>query len=146
MKSQNWCMKPQNLKLYISLEFKMTIDINVNCDSSFWTVRSQSILSSILKKNVATLSASCLAFTYLENILRSTPLIQRLHPRFRALQLKAFPKTKITFQEEEIPDRRWGSGKYDELMAIQRKDFEQWNRHWKNCVRYNVSFILYLFW
>ncbi len=140
MKSQNWCVKPQNLKLYISLEFKMTIDINVNYDSSFWTVRSQSILSSILKINVATLSASCLVFTHLEKLFRSTPLIQRLQPRFRALQLIAFPKTKITFQEEDISDRRWGSGEYDELMAIQRKDFEQWKRHWENCVRYQGAY------
>ncbi len=49
----------------------------------------------------------------------------------------ASPKTKITFEKEEISDRRWGSGKYDELMAIPTKDFaecfEQWKRCWENC-------------
>ena len=36
-----------------------------------------------------------------------------LQPRFGALQLPAFPKTKITFEREEISDCPWGSGKYD---------------------------------
>ena len=34
-------------------------------------------------------------------------------PRFSALQLLAFPKTKITFEREKISDRQWDSGKYD---------------------------------
>ncbi len=88
---------------------------------------------------MATLSASCSAFTHEEKLFRSTLLVQPLQPRFTALQLMAFPKTKITFEKEEISDHRWGSGKYDELMAIPTKDFsecfEQWKRHWENCVR-----------
>ena len=38
-----------------------------------------------------------------------------LQPRFGALQLVAFPKTKITFEREEISDRQWDSGKYDRV-------------------------------
>ena len=36
-----------------------------------------------------------------------------LQPKFGTLQLRAFPKTKITFDREEISDYRWGSGKYN---------------------------------
>ena len=70
-----------------------------------------------------------------------------LHPRFGTLQLWAFPKTKITFEREEISDCRWDSGKYDGAA----------DGDWENCVRsqgawglrhhcptYNVSCILYL--
>ena len=35
-----------------------------------------------------------------------------LQPRFGALWLLAFPKTKITFEREEISDCQWDSGKY----------------------------------
>ena len=36
-----------------------------------------------------------------------------LQPRFGALWLLAFPKTKITFEREEISDCWWDSGKYE---------------------------------
>ena len=36
-----------------------------------------------------------------------------LQPRFGALRLLAFPKTKITFEREEILDYPSDSGKYD---------------------------------
>ena len=36
-----------------------------------------------------------------------------LQPRFGALWLLAFPKTKITFEKEEISDCWWDWGKYD---------------------------------
>ena len=36
-----------------------------------------------------------------------------LWSRFGALWLLAFPKTKITFEREEISDHQWDSGKYD---------------------------------
>ena len=70
-----------------------------------------------------------------------------LQPRFGALWLLAFPKTKITFEREEISDCWWDSGKYDGAT----------DGEWENCVRcllwrglrcycpmYNVSCILYL--
>ncbi len=78
----------------------MTIGINVNCDSSFGTVRSQSRLSSALKINVATLSASCLAFTYLEKLFRSTPLIQRLD--LERCNLTLFQKLKSPFKRKKF--------------------------------------------
>ena len=34
-------------------------------------------------------------------------------PRFGALRLLPFPKTKITFEREEISDCQWDSGKYN---------------------------------
>ena len=48
-----------------------------------------------------------------------------LQPRFGDLQLLAFPKTKITFEREEISDHLWDSGKYN-LAA---------DGDWENCVR-----------
>ena len=36
-----------------------------------------------------------------------------LQPRFGTLRLLAFPKTKITFEMEEISDHWWDSGKHD---------------------------------
>ena len=53
--------------------------------------------------------------------IKSPRWLSPLQPRFEALQLLAFPKTKISFEREEISDHRWDSGKYDrELMAIRR--------------------------
>ena len=48
-----------------------------------------------------------------------------LQPRFGAPWLLAFPKTKITFEREEISDRRWDSGKHDRAA----------DGDWENCVR-----------
>ena len=48
-----------------------------------------------------------------------------LQPRFGALWLLAFPKTKITFEREEISDRRYDSGKQDRAT----------DGDWENCVR-----------
>ena len=48
-----------------------------------------------------------------------------LQPRFGALRLLAFPKTKITFEREEISDCWWDSGKYDRAA----------DGNWENCVR-----------
>ena len=46
-------------------------------------------------------------------------------PRFCALQLLAFLKTKITFEREEISDHWWDSRKYNGAA----------DGDWKNCVR-----------
>ena len=51
----------------------------------------------------------------------STPLQHRLG----ALQLLPFPKTKITFEREEVSDCQWDSGKYDRAA----------DGDWENCVR-----------
>ena len=48
-----------------------------------------------------------------------------LPPRFGALRLLAFPKTKITFEREERSDHWWDSGKYDGAA----------DGNWENCVR-----------
>ena len=48
-----------------------------------------------------------------------------LQPRFGTLWLLAFPKTKITFEREEISDCWWGSGKYNGAA----------DSNWENCVR-----------
>ena len=48
-----------------------------------------------------------------------------LQPRFGALWLLPFPKTKITFEREEISDHQWDSGKYNWAA----------DGDWENCVR-----------
>ena len=48
-----------------------------------------------------------------------------LQLRFSALRLLAFPKTKITFEREEISDPWWDSGEYDGAA----------DGDWENCVR-----------
>ena len=46
-------------------------------------------------------------------------------PRFGALQLLAFPKTKITFERAETSYSRWDLGTYDRAA----------DGNWENCVR-----------
>ena len=65
---------------------------------------------------------SCRAFW--QNI-RSPNWLSPLHPRSGALWLLAFPKTKITFEREEISDCQWDWGKYDRAA----------DGDWENCVR-----------
>ena len=48
-----------------------------------------------------------------------------LSPRVDALWLLTFPKTKITFEREEISDHHWDSGKYNGAA----------DGNWENCVR-----------
>ena len=48
-----------------------------------------------------------------------------LQPRFDTPPLVAFPKTKITFERQEISDHQWDSGKYDGAA----------DSNWENCVR-----------
>ena len=86
-----------------------------------------------------------------------------LNPTIGILQLLDFPKTKITFEREEISDCQWDSGKYHGAPDCDPiKDFaEFWTveetlgelcevprcllcRGLK-CLCYNVSCILYLF-
>ena len=45
--------------------------------------------------------------------------------RFGTLWLLAFPKTKITFEKEEISDHRWDSVKYDGAA----------DGNWENCLK-----------
>ena len=48
-----------------------------------------------------------------------------VQPRFGTLQLLAFPKTKSTFEREEISDHQWDSGKYNGAA----------DGNWENCMR-----------
>ena len=64
-----------------------------------------------------------------------------LQHRFGTLRLLSFPKTKITFEREEISDHRWDLGKYSwqgswwQFQQRILQCFEQWKRLWENCVR-----------
>ena len=71
-----------------------------------------------------------------------------LQPRFGALQLLAFPKSKITFQREEISDSQWNSGKYDVAADGDWENCEVlgcllWRGLRHHCPMYNVSYIFF---
>ena len=53
-----------------------------------------------------------------------------LPTRFGTLHLLGFPKTKITFEREEISDHRWDSGKHSGTD----------DGDWENCVRSQVTY------
>ena len=53
-----------------------------------------------------------------------------LQPRFDALWLLTFPKTKITFEREDISDGWWDSGKYNGAA----------DGGWENCVRSQCAY------
>ena len=63
--------------------------------------------------------------------IKSPRGLSPLQPRFGALQLLAFPKTKMIFEREEISDRRWDSGKYHGAA----------HGDWETCVRSQGAYI-----
>ena len=73
-----------------------------------------------------------------------------LQPRFGALWLLAFPKTKITFEREKISDHWWDSGKYDRVADGDWEDCVRsqgayFKRIWGiHCPMYDISCIFYL--
>ena len=60
--------------------------------------------------------------------IKSPRWLKPLQPRFGSLWLLAFPKTKITFEREDISYCRWDSGKYDGTA----------DSDWENCVGVKV--------
>ena len=70
-----------------------------------------------------------------------------LQPRFGTLQLLDFPKTKITFEREEISDHWWDSGwqgswwQLGELWEVPRCLLWRGLRH--HCLIHNVSCIFF---
>ena len=56
---------------------------------------------------------------------QNTQVIQPHYSPIWHLQFLAFPKTKITFEREEISDHQWDSGKYGRAA----------DGNWENCVR-----------
>ena len=69
--------------------------------------------------------ASCVIQSFLAKYHITQVTQPPLKPQFGALWLLAFPKTKITFEREEISDCWWDSGKYDGAA----------DGDWENCVR-----------
>ena len=63
--------------------------------------------------------------------IRSPRWLSPPSPRFGALRLLAFPKTKVTYESEKISDCLWDSGKYDGAA----------DGDWKNCVRSQHSYL-----
>ena len=57
--------------------------------------------------------------------IKSPRWLSPLEPRFGALRLLPFPKTKISFEREETSDHQSDLGKHDEAS----------DSNWENCVR-----------
>ena len=68
--------------------------------------------------------ASCLIHSFFGKTSNHPDDSAPLQPRFGALQVLVFPKTKITFEREEISDCWWDAGKYEVADG-----------NWENCVR-----------
>ena len=68
------------------------------------------------------------ALRLLQSVLVKHQITQVTQPRFGTLWLLAFPKTKITFEREEISYCQWDSGKY----------YGAADGDWENCVRSQV--------
>ena len=82
---------------------------------------------------------------------KSPRWLSPLQSRFGTLWLLAFPKTKITFEREEISDYWWDSiGKYDGTAdgdwekCVRPQRCLLWSGLRHHCPMYNVSYILYL--
>ena len=95
---------------------------NYSDDSEGCSYRQLVIGSFIMTTHPLTHHVSCSLFGKTPNRPDDSALLQ---PRFGALQLLAFAKTKITFEREEISDCWWGSGKYNGAA----------DSNWENCVR-----------
>ena len=67
---------------------------------------------------------SCLVQSFFDETSNQPGDSAHLQPTFGALWLLAFPKTKITFEREEISDHQWDSGKYHGPV----------DGDWENCV------------
>ena len=62
-----------------------------------------------------------------------------LQPRIGALQPRAFPKIKITFEREEISDHQWDAGEYDRAAD---GSWENWVPTWKG-TEASLSYVQY---
>ena len=106
---------------------KFSVNFEHSCAEILWWFRKLQLWATgdwqLHRDNVPT-HASCLIQRFLvkHQIIQVTQ--HPWQPRFGALILLAFPKTKITFEREEISDYQWDSGKYD------------WSADgdWENCV------------
>ena len=74
---------------------------------------------------------TCPCITSCAEFLAKCQITQVTQPRFGTLWLLAFPKSKITFEREEISDCQWDSGKYSGAA----------NEKWENCVRFQSAYI-----
>ena len=95
------------------IKFPMTLE----CSSvgTIWMIQKAALWATgdwqLHHNNVLT-HASCLMQSFLVKH-QITQVTVPLLPRFDALWLLAFPKTKITFEREEISDYWWDLGKYN---------------------------------
>ena len=125
----------------VAVTFKMTEQVQQWICIKFCVMLEHSSMETIhmIQKTAATrnwwlaassqqCACSCTA-SYAEVFWQNTKLprwLSPLQPRFGVLLLLVFPKTKITFEREEISDFQWYSGKYDRAT----------DGDWENCVRF----------
>ena len=117
----DWASRAMNLHQIVHQAWTFLCR-NYSDDSEGCSYRQLVIGSFIMTTHPLTHHVSCSLFGKTPNRPDDSALLQ---PRFGALQLLAFAKTKITFEREEISDCWWGSGKYNGAA----------DSNWENCVR-----------
>ena len=98
-----WKQQQICIKFYINFEHFSTETVRMIQKAKQWAAGDSQLQHD---------SVPALMQSFLQNI-ESRRWLRPLQPTFGALWLPAFPKTKITFEREEISDRWWDSGKYD---------------------------------
>ena len=109
----DWLSRAMNL--YQILRHPWTLRCgNYSDDSEGCSCEQLEVGSFITTTCLLTHHISCRVFWWNIKLLRwLSPPATHLQPIFGALWLVAFPKTKITFEREEISERWWDSGKYN---------------------------------
>ena len=117
----DWDSRGTNL----TSDFALSLNIPLQKLESIWmTQKARAMCNWWVAASSGQCACSCIA-SHAEEICGETPNLPGdsapLQCRFGALQLLAFPQTKITFEREEISDHEWDSGKYNRAaMAIGR--------------------------
>ena len=113
----DWASRATNLR-QILCEAWMFLHGNYSDDSEGCSYGQLVIGSFIITMHSLIHHASC-------SLLAKHQITQVTQPPFVVLRLLAIPKTKITFEREEISDHWWDSGKYNKAA----------DGYWENCVR-----------
>ena len=108
------------IKFCIKLEHSSTETIQMIKKAA--TMGNWSLVASLLQCTCSCITSCADFFAETSDHPGNSALLQS---RFVALWLLAFPKTKTTFEREEISDCQWNSGKYNGAA----------DSYWENCER-----------
>ena len=130
---------------------KFCIKVEYSSTESIWMIQKATPMGNwwlAVHHYSAPTHASCLMQSFWQNI-KTPRCLSPLQPRFGTQWLLAFPKTKITFEREEISEHWWDSGKSPGSWWWLRELYEVprcllWRRLRCHCSMYSISCILYL--